>query len=44
MFFLRQDAKTIEREMASELKLATEIFWNDIDRVIVDYFEKRGRE
>lgn len=44
MLSMPRDAKTIERETASKLKLAPEIFWNDIDRVMVEYFEKRGRE
>ena len=42
MFSFPRDAKTIEREMASELKLAAETFWKDIDGVMVEYFEKRG--
>ncbi len=40
IFALRQDAKTIERQMVAELGLEPQSFWRDIDGVVVGRFEK----
>jgi hypothetical protein len=42
MFSRRQDARAIEREMAAELGMEPEVFWRDIDSVMVGHFERKG--
>lgn len=39
VFSLRQDARAIKREMATELGMEPESFWSEIDGVIVAHFE-----
>jgi hypothetical protein len=42
MFSFRQDARTIERGIATELGMGLDNFWKDIDGVIVGHFERKG--
>jgi hypothetical protein len=42
MFSRRQDARAIEREMVTELRMEPESFWSEIDSVIVGHFERKG--
>lgn len=44
MFSLHRDARMIEREMIAELGMEPESFWNEIDGVIVDHFEREGAD
>ncbi|MFC2070277.1 hypothetical protein ACFLTB_03800 [Chloroflexota bacterium] len=38
MLAIRKDSNTIERNIAEELGIAPESFWNEIDDIVADYF------
>jgi hypothetical protein len=42
MFLHRRDSKALEREIVAELGMESQSFWNEIDDVVVDHFERKG--
>jgi hypothetical protein len=44
MFSQRRDLESLEREVVSKLEMEPESFWNEIDEVVVSFFQSQGME